>query len=370
MPLVSRLDRRSAAMRRTVAPLTPSPLMLAPLVLALLAGCGGSEPQPAAEPQVPEWVRSDAAAAPADDAQLALRLQPGDRFPLRKVIEREVVQATPQGTPQVHRLQIELTLGMTVEAVQSGETRFRVRYDRVRYVHHMGEEVVEFDSFAPPTQLPLSLRAWQAMVGDGFVFWVGRDNQIARVEGFQEFLDRCLAVIPPDRRDEVLASIESSSGENGVTDFVDNAVGLLPYGDRKAPGDAWQRTRHIGRPVPMVLDNTYTLKELDDRQAVIQISGTITPSTTLMETARSDIRRVRMTVREGHTFGTCTIYRDTGLPQRSRVEHDMLMTVQLSGGTTFDQRVRGVTTIEAFPMPSGGSSNVITLDDARPPASR
>lgn len=352
--------RQFESLRRPGQPL----ILMVGIVLSLAAGCGTGEPEPAADPQVPDWVRTDSSAG--GESELRLRLRPGERFPLRKLIEREVVQTTPNGTPQVHRLQIELTLGMTVDEVRAGETRFQVRYDRVRYTHHMGAEVVEFDSAAPPPRVPLSLRAWQAMVGDGFAFWVGRDNQIANVEGFQEFLQRCLTVIPEDRRQEVLMSIESTSGENGVSDFVDNAIGLLPFGESKGLGDTWRRSRHIGRPVPMVVDSQYTLKELDEQQAVIQINGRITPSTTLMETPRAELARVRMSVREGTTWGTCTIYRDTGLPQRSRVEHEILMTVHTSAGGVFDQRVRGATTIEAFPRPTGGPA-AISLDDPGPP---
>lgn len=330
-------------------------LCLLPLV-ATLAGCGLQDAEELPELAVPDWV-SDSAKSPAA-APIKLNLHAGDRFPLRKVIEKEVEQRLPTGQSQIHKLRIELTLGMTVEAVSDRGTKFRVRYERVRYTHQDPESYVEYDSALPQQAPPLSMRAWQAMVGDGFAFQVGRDNQIASVEGFQEFLQRCLSVIPPDRQEEVMLSIESSSGENGVSDFVDNAIGLLPTGEQK-PGDVWERARHIGRPVPMQLHNTYTLKELSDNLAVIQISGRITPSTTLMDTPQASARRVRMVVREGTAWGACSIYRDTGLPQKSRVEHDILMTVYTSGGATFDQHVRGATTIESFPVASGATPTII-----------
>jgi hypothetical protein len=320
-----------------------------------ICGCemgGNSEPE---EPAIPEWVSETPDPVRPAESQLALHLRAGDRFPLRKIIEKEVSQVTPDGQPHVHRLRIDLTLGMTVDEVRDGKTRFRVRYDRVRYVHHMPDEILEYDSANPPSQLPLSILAWNAMVGDGFSFWVGRDNQIAGVDGFQEFLDRCLSGIPADRRDEVIMSIESSSGENGVTDFIDNAIGLLPYGEVKSPGQSWERSRHIGRPVPMIIDNTYTLKELDTQRAVVQIVGSITPSTTLMDVQQAEPAKVRMTVRNGKTWGSCTLFRDTGLPEQSRVEHEILMTVQATGGKTFEQRVRGATTIEAFPTQVGAA---------------
>jgi hypothetical protein len=104
----------------------------------------------------------------------------------------------------------------------------------------------------------------------------------------------------------------------------------------------------------MHLANNYTLKELRDDIAVVQIDGQITPSTTLVETPDPNTRHVRMTVRNGSSWGTCEIFRDTGLPKRSRVEHDILMTVQLSGNRQFDQQVKSVTTIESYPVANAG----------------
>ncbi|MEZ6066929.1 MAG: DUF6263 family protein [Planctomycetaceae bacterium] len=332
--------------------------------VGLFAGCSDDAATESADVDVPDWVSEDNApgAADAPDSQLALRLKPGERFPLRKVIEREVVQTPYGAAPQTHRLRIELTLGMTVQEVRDGRTKFQVRYDRVRYNHQMPDEVIEYDSANAPQQLPLTIQAWHAMVGDGFNFWIGKDNQIAEVEGFREFIDRCLSVVPEEHRQEVLLSIESSSGENGVSDFVDNAIGLLPYGEEKQPGETWERDRHIGRPVPMHLHSVYTLKELTADKAVVRIDGEITPSTTIVETRNTDVPRVRMTVRQGNSWGTCTLYRSTGLPQHSQVEHEVLMTVHMSGGETFDQRVRGVTTLEAFPAQSTGQPMVLGAD--------
>lgn len=337
--------------------------LLTLLLVCGFAGCGQSDPEAESGADLPDWVQTGDSSKATAEPQLSLKLRPGDRFPLRKVIEKEVIQNVADASPQMHRLRIELTLGMAVESVTQGKTKFNVRYNRVQYTHSTPDGIVEYDSSSPPPQTALSLRAWQAMVGDGFSFTVGADNQIAAVEGFQEFLKRCLSTIPAERQEDVMLSIESSSGENGVSDFVDNAIGLLPTEGQRAPGDSWHRARHIGRPIPMHLHNVFTLKDLNDDLAVVQIEGSITPSTTLMDVQgrNTSEQRMRMVVREGTTWGTCSIYRDTGLPQRSRVEHDILMTVFTSGGQSFDQRVRGTTTIEAFPSASGSSPTIISL---------
>ncbi len=333
------------------------------MVLCLsVGGCGlGDDQEADSEIEIPDWVHDEDDSRTQQAKRLTLKLHPGDRFPLRKVIEKEVLQQTSGSADRINRLRIELLLGVTVEDVTDQGTKLRVRYDRVKYEHQLPGEVIRYDSAHRPDDLPLSIRAWDAMVGDGFAFWIGPDNQIAGVEGFRDFLKRCLSVIPEDQRDLVVMSIESSSGEKGVTDFIDNSIGLLPKAESVSVGDSWNQQQHIGRPVPMHINNTYTLKELTTDLAVVQIQGQITPSTTLIETPDAATRRVRMTVRHGNTWGLCEIFRDTGLPKRSRVEHDILMTVQLTGNRRFDQQVKSVTTIEAYPasspkmLPTAGS---------------
>ncbi|MDB4733612.1 hypothetical protein OAF42_04125, partial [Planctomicrobium sp.] len=117
----------------------------------------------------------------------------------------------------------------------------------------------------------------------------------------------------------------------------------------------------IGRPVPMLVNNTYTLKDLNKESATIDIRGEIIPSTTM--TSTDEENGVRVTVKGGETLGSCTIFRETGLPQRSRVEQNIDMTVMLSGAQQFNQRKKVTTTIEAFPMSASAEPHRIQLGE-------
>ncbi len=238
-------------------------------------------------------------------------------------------------------------------------TKLQVRYDQVKYSHRIGDEVLQFDSSRPTANLPVSVKAYQAMVGDGFSFWIGKENQIVSVDGFTEFLSRCLRNVPEAERSKVVLGIEAGSGESGIANFIDNSIGLLPYGGAHKPGDSWERPSHIGRPVPMHVSNTYTLKQLDPQLATIDIRGQITPSTTM--TASDAQTGVRVTVRGGETQGSCTIFRETGLPQRSHVEQNIDMTVMMSGALQFNQRKKVTTTIEAYPINTASAPARIQL---------
>jgi hypothetical protein len=354
------------------------------LASGLLAGCSQGDGNGSSEPELPDWLTQEAdTGSPAttrseqqleqiEKARLRLNLNPGDRFPLRKVVEQELTQTSANGEPHVNRSRLEVMFAITVTDRSEDRTQLQVRYDRVQYSHDIADERIEYDStrqgrFADAAlpapgaedgagradasttdEIPLAALAYHNMVGDGFSFWLGANNQIEEVEGFAEFMKRCLSEIPENRRRDVLLGIEAGSGETGIANFVDNSIGLLPYDREPAPGDSWERPQRFGRPVPMHISNVYTLKELDDNFAVIDIRGRIAPTASLDRSTRT-ANGVEVTVNGGETLGSCTIYRETGLPKESRVDRTVEMTLTVTGGHQFRQRKRVTTTIEAFP---------------------
>ncbi len=328
-------------------------------VLAIMLGCEKSE-QPGASRtrQLPDWMVEETAVPDdlagdlfrdAPTAKLDLQLKPGDRFPLRKVVRQELTQSTLTGTPSVSQSELEVMFAITVQEVQAERVKLSVRYDRVRYSHDIAGERVAFDSISAPLEVPVAVRAYRDMIGDGFSFWLGENNQIASVEGFTDFLRRCMRNVPEELRSSVMLGIEATSGEDGIANFVDNSIGLLPPGSARRPGDTWSQPRFVSRPIPMQIENDYTLKNLTAGEAVIEIRGAISPAN--VGSAQSEGVKVRVV--GGSTQGTCTVYRQTGLPRESHVERvvDMIVTM---APVEFRQQKRIVTTIESFPVVSGG----------------
>jgi len=332
------------------------------VVLAIclcLAGqsCNSRTSKNSPEAALPTWLKEEQGrassesaipvSAPAPSAELGLNLKVGDQFPLRKVVQQELIQQSITGTPVRNFSQLELMMAISVLERQDERTKLGVRYHRVKYQHDIAEEHVAFDSSQPGGGLSPGMQAYRDMVNDGFAFWVGEDNQIVEVDGLADFINRCLRHISPEDRQNVVLGIEAGSGESGIANFVDNTIGLLPYGRRTSPGDTWERQQQIARPIPMHISNTYTLKDLGNQLAVIDVRGTITPSTTLNTVAGE--KGVQVTVNGGNTLGSCTIYRETGLPKESRVDRIVEMTVVMENSISFRQTKRITTTVESFP---------------------
>ena len=355
-------------------------LLLGAAALVCLAACNSSKDSDstAKDDNLPDWMQESDRTAKAEKKEkrpreeprvsLELNLKVGERFGLRKGVDTTLQQSSPDGTAQVVVARIEMLLGLTVEDVSDKGTRLAVRYERVKFSQGSEGQRVEYDSATDQSRggglpsvanVPPLARPYHNMVRDGFSFWIGKENQITEVVGFKEFLERCMAGIPDQDRMQQMLNMEAASDENGISDFVDNTIGLLPYGRSITPGDTWDRTRHIGRPVPMKLLQQYTLKDLSSEMAMVDIRGSITPSTTVND-VKQDRSGVRVTVTGGALQGDCAIYRDSGLPQRSYVERVVDMVVMTAGKHEFKQKKIVRTTVEAFPMQGAGNPTVLS----------
>ncbi|WP_339727528.1 DUF6263 family protein [uncultured Gimesia sp.] len=286
---------------------------------------------------------------------LELNLAVNQRFPMIKTVEQSLSQASAAGIVN-SKSKLELVLALTVEELQDdGRKRFKVRYTGVKYSHNIAGEQVNFDSNRVSGPVPPEVQAYQRLVNNGFSFWIGADNKIVELVGFDEFIKRCLQNTPASQRETVLAKISESSGDDGVANFIDDSIGLLPYnidenhkGGAIRVGETWTKTRRVTQPIPMTLKTEYTLRELNDKIATINIAGDIAASK-ISSPINQNGKSVQLYIRGGKSFGTCLIDRKTGLPLESKIERFLETTVKLASGKQFEQQKQIITTIRAFP---------------------
>ena len=291
----------------------------------------------------------------AGPTKLTLNLNEGDRFPLIKTVQQEVSQTSLQGVSK-STSEVELYFAITVEEIRDDQKRLGVTYSRVKYSHNLEGETVRYDSNKPTGSIPQAALPYHGMVNNGFSFWIGPDNQIIDIVNFNDFLQNCLRDVPHDQRDNLMQTLLASSSQDGIANFVDDSIALLPYdatspdkGSTVSVGDHWQRERTVPQPLPMKVSHTYTLKSVNDSVAEIDVIGTISPTAATTADA-SGQQAVQVAVRDGNMYGTCKIDVATGLPIQSQIDQYINMNVTMKGGISFDQRKRTLTTVRAFPQ--------------------
>lgn len=303
---------------------------------------------------------SNVAAVPTAPAlpSVALMLNVGDRFPLRKTVEQQLTQPAPDGKGvSMSRSFLELLLALTVEELRTGPEiprndprlgykRLSVRYSRVRFEQQLVDHTIRYDSANPPAQVPVEALGYHGLAHNTFQFWMDADNQIREMIGFDAFIERCLEPVAPEKRELVRAMLVAGAGADGVANFVDDSIGILP-GTAVREGDSWNRSRTVLQPVPLRVDNRYTLRQFDQGRVHVEIVGSIRPSLTFRP-AEEQTRDVEVNIRKGHVFGHCVVDQRTGLPVEATVNQEMDMRVRLASGSEFDQRKLTTTNVTVF----------------------
>ena len=355
--------------------------ILVSVCLLFFSGCGwwGQSDEVEEDPISIAEDPADSAPPLAPKQRLELNLKPGDRFPLIKTVEHSLRQPVPDGF-SISRSSLEMLLSVTVNEIheslpgqtpadpRAGQKKLQVQYHRVRFSQQLpGRNKVEYDSDAPALPIPLAAQGYHGLKDNAFEFWLSSSNQILEIVGFDQFLDRCLREVQPARKQQVRAAMAATSGGDGITNFVEDSIGLLPT-TAVREGDGWTRERQVLQPLPMYTSTRYTLRRITDEIAEIDIAGTISPSATFGQSNQPS-NDLNVTIRGGNSLGYCLLDRRTGLPMQSRVEQSLDMNVRLADGSEFDQQKTTVTTIKYFPeqgvpqvspgAPASGPGNVV-----------
>lgn len=355
-----------------------------------LTGCGwfgGENAETNSDDVIPELGERENADKNRETAKkeipaenLELRLKVGARFPLFKTVEQRLRQLSPNGGPPIESSShLTMKLAITVEAIEQGVKLLGVRYQQVRYEHDIAGEKVSYDSALLPKSIPAAAWVYHGLVDNGFSFELGADNRIVQVFDFDAFLKRCVRHAPAGQQQELLTRLAATQEDEGIANFVDDSVGMLPYNvdDLNANatvkvGASWRKNREIVRPIPMTIDTAYRLGEINDRYATLELFGHIVPAK--IQHVSNSVQLAgateKITLRSGHCFGTCTIDRDSGLPIQSHVTRRMDLTLELPGGAKFDQIKEIVTTIRTFPEQGAPASADRDATTSRSPSGR
>jgi len=291
--------------------------------------------------------------------KLELSLKLGDRFPLVKTVEQTLIQRSDV-VPAMARTKLELTLIITVEEVRRDALRLGVRYSRVAYQHDVNGQQLSYDSASHRGAVPWDVIPYAGMVENGFSFWLGRNNSIRELVGYKDFLERCVANVPLERRETLLSEISHRFGDDGVANFVDDTIGLLPYDStvdedsatRVMPGDLWTRERRLMQPIPIHLTSTYRLLTLNESSAEIEITGRVA---TGEAGGRSNAGRLRII--GGQSLGHCVVDRATGLPLEMNLSRFIKMQLTTADNQSVIQEKQIQTTIRSYPETRGTTVN-------------
>ena len=203
-----------------------------------------------------------------------------------------------------------------------GNTWADIEYTWVLYEQKTLMNKVAYDSSNPPAEVPPEALGYSVMVGKGFSILISPDGEVVEVEGLDELYDAVLDELDIDDwelRQQLELLLETSFGEEAIKE----SCGELVFSSPDEPirvGESWSVTVERSLPIPIVVENEYTLRDYDGKIATFDVFSTIVSS----EEGMMDIVGVQLGYAvSGTQEGFIEVDTESGLTLTSEISQDI-----------------------------------------------
>lgn len=264
---------------------------------------------------------------------LQLRLEQGKTYGTKMVADQTITQ-TIQGQTQ----DIQQTIGMAytykVTKVESdGSALVDAVYEWILYSQDGPMGKSEYDSSKPPATIPDAAVGYAALLGQGFSMKLTPLGEVADIQGVDAMLSSILdALNVPEgsARDAVQETLEAQFGEEALAESFEKATAIYPDKSLSA-GDSWSKRLTLATGMPMIIDNTWTLKSRKDGVAFVDVKSTIAPNP---DAEPLEISGMSVSYEvSGDQTGTLELDEATGWPLRSHMTQNLSGQISAAGMT-------------------------------------
>jgi hypothetical protein len=262
---------------------------------------------------------------------LRLNLENGQRYQQRMTMSQSIDQVM-NGVTVTMNQDMTLDYDYSVTDVDAqGVATVESTYDRIASKVSTQGMAVSYDSATAEGSISPEFRPLAAMVGKTFTMRISPLGSVVSIEGLSEILDAVIAEMTIDgpAREQVLENMKRQFGEEAMKDLIEQAMAIYPP-EPVAVGDSWVKTIEIRQMVPLKLDNTWVLKEVNENTATLEVTSLIGPAgdDTTVNMMGTDLN-VQL---EGAQSGISVIDRKTGWVESSTVNQNVDGTMTLPAG--------------------------------------
>jgi len=246
---------------------------------------------------------------------IKLNLQQGETYGLKTTMTQTIYQ-TIEGESQVITQTYRIGYSVNVATVEpNGNIVARAQFSSVAMkMNAPGLGEIAFDSASTTTSTSPETQAigavFGAMVGKGFSMTITPTGAVQNVTGLEELVNSILDSLGLSA--EELASskqtLEQQFSAEAQQDAWSNSLAYLPSGPVSV-GQSWKKQASLSQGFPILLDTSYTLKDLKGGFATIDVSSTIQSATD----ASMDLQGLGISYQlSGTQTGTIQVRLDTG----------------------------------------------------------
>jgi hypothetical protein len=209
--------------------------------------------------------------------KLRLQLEKGKKYRFRMVTDQKIHQEI-MGRKQ--DMSQTMGMGTTFDVKKvSPEKDFTidVTYHWVRFLQKGPQGTVDYDSSKPGGKLDKMAKVFAALEGKGFTVVLSSLGKVKNVSGAKKLLNGVLESIelPSGRHRQVVKKqLEQRFSDSALKKMMENVFAVYPE-KAVGVGSSWQKKAKSASVFPMEIYTTYTLAEIKERKAIIQVDSRV-----------------------------------------------------------------------------------------------
>ena len=274
---------------------------------------------------------STSVALAAEKVELKLRLEEGKDYLVESVSDM-TTQMQMMGMSQ--NMVVQSGTGLTFHVLKvdpkTGNMDVKVTYSWVSMKQQGGPTgPVSYDSRTHTGPVPPTAQGLAGLIGQGYEVTLDSKGCVVEVRGVQEFFDKMMEGMPAESRSMMEPMMKKQFGDSAMRATIEQATRIIP--DRAvSPGESWQVQIVMGNPMPMTIDNTYTLKEVKGDAVVLDFTSNVKPAPA--EQSGMELPGGgKMTIEvNGTQAGQITVDRKTGLLRSNTSSQDFTGTTTIT----------------------------------------
>jgi len=292
------------------------------------------------------------AEAPKEDTKISLRLklEKGKTYKFNMITEQKINQKVMN-----NKMELEQTIGMGIDfkvtdVDEKGIHAITMVYTSVLFKQSgspMG--TIEYDSKKSPENIPASAKGFAALVGLSLGMKMDNLGQVKDVTGSKEFFEKMIEKLQlPDgpQKELVSESLKNQFGEKSIKKMMGQMSCVFPEKELGI-GDSWKQNISMTGPMPLNMNNTYTLKEIKKDLVVLNVESDLKPNKD-PKAATQKIGNMEQKIElSGTQKGTLEINPVTGWTRKSKLTQNLTGKITMTSpySMTIPMDIKSITTI-------------------------
>lgn len=287
---------------------------------------------------------------------LKFNIKPGSVYKYRVTTKQQISQTIQGKVVDMDQIIIMEYRYDVKEINDQGNTVVDIVYERIGYMQDGPLGKIEYRSWEDTTDIPMIAQGFASLVDQGFTMEISSQGSVVDIKGADKIIDKMIKDMDLPASDEMTEEIKQSMqnqfGDAALKETMKSMFSIYP--DRPVGvGDSWQATWNMSKGFPMILNNTWKIKEISDTEVVLDVHTKVESNKEAILTQMGGMKMFYDL--SGEQSGSMVLDRITGWCTKSQLDQIFEGTIRASGGMFGGQeelewpiKVAGTTTIESI----------------------